>query len=65
MSISELDESGLANGVQYFDRRTGADTAVILNDYRRALWRDLKKQEAANIQRVKQMIADEVRQNCF
>jgi hypothetical protein len=30
-----------------------------------ALWRDLKKQELANIQRAKQMIAEEVRQNCF
>jgi hypothetical protein len=30
-----------------------------------AMWRDLKTQERANIQRVKQMIAEEVRQNCF
>jgi hypothetical protein len=30
-----------------------------------ALWRDLKKQEVANIKRVKQMIADEIKQNCF
>jgi len=29
------------------------------------LWRDLKRQEVANIQRVKQMIADEIKQNCF
>jgi hypothetical protein len=29
------------------------------------VWRDMKKQEAANIQRVKQMIADEIRQDCF
>jgi hypothetical protein len=29
------------------------------------MWRDLKKQEVANIQRVKQMIADEIKQNCF
>jgi hypothetical protein len=29
------------------------------------LWRDLKQQETENIRRVKQMIAEEVRQNCF
>ena len=29
------------------------------------LWRDLKRQEVDNIKRVKQMIAEEVRQNCF
>ena len=29
------------------------------------LWRDLKRQEAANVQRIKQMIAEEIRQNCF
>jgi hypothetical protein len=29
------------------------------------LWRDLKRQELDNIKRVKQMIAEEVRQNCF
>jgi hypothetical protein len=29
------------------------------------LWRDLKRQEIDNIKRVKQMIAQEVRQNCF
>lgn len=29
------------------------------------LWRELKQQEMGNIQRIKQMIADEVRQNCF
>jgi len=30
-----------------------------------ALWRDLKRQEIDNIKRVKQIIADEIRQNCF
>jgi len=30
-----------------------------------ALWRDLKKQEISNIKRVKQMISDEVREECF
>jgi hypothetical protein len=29
------------------------------------LWRDLKRQEIDNIKRIKQMIAEEVRQNCF
>lgn len=29
------------------------------------LWRDLKRQEIDNIKRVKQVIADEVRKNCF
>jgi hypothetical protein len=29
------------------------------------LWRDLKKQEVANIKLVKQMVAEEVKQNCF
>ena len=29
------------------------------------LWRDLKTQEIANIKRVKQLIAEEIRQNCF
>ena len=29
------------------------------------MWRDMKKQESANIQRVKQMIADEIKMNCF
>ena len=29
------------------------------------LWRDLKRQDMDNIERVKQMIADEIRQNCF
>jgi hypothetical protein len=29
------------------------------------MWRDLKRQEMANIKRVKQMISEEVRQNCF
>jgi len=29
------------------------------------LWRDLKRQEVANIHRVKEMIAEEIRQNCF
>ena len=29
------------------------------------MWRELKRQEITNIERVKQMIADEVRQNCF
>jgi hypothetical protein len=29
------------------------------------LWRDLKREEMANIKRVKQMISEEVRQNCF
>jgi hypothetical protein len=30
-----------------------------------ALWRDLKQQEIDNIRRVKELIAEEVRQNCF
>ncbi|MDB5313405.1 MAG: hypothetical protein JWO38_7607 [Gemmataceae bacterium] len=30
-----------------------------------ALWRDLKKQEAENIKWAKQMIAEEIKQNCF
>ena len=29
------------------------------------MWRDLKRQEMANIKRVKQMLSEEVRQNCF
>jgi len=29
------------------------------------LWRDLKRQETENIKRVKRMIAEEIRQNCF
>jgi hypothetical protein len=29
------------------------------------LWRDLKKQETDNIKRVKQIVAEEIRQNCF
>ena len=29
------------------------------------LWRDLKRQEIDNIKRVKQVIAEEIRQNCF
>jgi hypothetical protein len=29
------------------------------------LWRDLKRQEVANIKRVKQMVAEEIKQNCF
>jgi hypothetical protein len=29
------------------------------------LWRDLKRQEVENINRVKEMIAEEIRQNCF
>jgi protoheme ferro-lyase len=29
------------------------------------LWRDLKRQEIDNIRRLKQMIVEEVRQNCF
>jgi hypothetical protein len=29
------------------------------------LWRVLKRQEVSNIQRVKQMIAEEISQNCF
>ena len=29
------------------------------------LWRDLKRQETDNIKRVKQMITEEVKQNCF
>jgi hypothetical protein len=29
------------------------------------LWRELKRQEIDNIKRVKQMIAEEVKQNCF
>jgi protoheme ferro-lyase len=29
------------------------------------LWRDLKHQEIDNINRIKQMIVEEVRQNCF
>lgn len=30
-----------------------------------SLWRDLKRQEMENIKRVKQMIGEEVKQNCF
>jgi len=30
-----------------------------------AMWRELKQQEAANIKRVKQMISEEIKQNCF
>ncbi len=29
------------------------------------LWRDLKRQETDNIKRVKQMIADEIKNGCF
>jgi len=29
------------------------------------LWRELKSQEIENIRRVKQLIAEEIRQNCF
>ena len=29
------------------------------------LWRELKRQEIDNIKKVKQMISEEVRQNCF
>ena len=29
------------------------------------VWRDLKRQEVDNIKRVKQIIAEEIRQNCF
>jgi hypothetical protein len=29
------------------------------------MWRDMKRQEMANIDRVKQMIAKEIRENCF
>ena len=29
------------------------------------LWRDLKRQEIDNIKRVKQIISEEIRQNCF
>jgi len=29
------------------------------------MWRDMKRQEIANIERVKQMISEEVQQNCF
>ena len=29
------------------------------------LWRDFKRQEIDNIKKVKQMISEEVRQNCF
>jgi hypothetical protein len=29
------------------------------------LWRDLKRQEVANVKRIKQMIAEEIKQNCF
>jgi hypothetical protein len=30
-----------------------------------ALWREFKRQEVANIDRLKQMIGEEVKQNCF
>jgi len=30
-----------------------------------SMWRDLKRQETANIKRIKQMIAEEIRANCF
>ena len=29
------------------------------------LWREFKRQEVANIKRLKQLIADEIKQNCF
>jgi hypothetical protein len=29
------------------------------------LWRDLKRQEMDNIKRVKEMVSEEIRQNCF
>ena len=29
------------------------------------LWRDLKSQEVANVKRVKQLVSEEIRQNCF
>ena len=29
------------------------------------LWRDMKRQEIDNIKRVKQMVSEEIRQNCF
>ena len=29
------------------------------------MWRDLKRQELDNVKRVKQMIAQEIKQNCF
>jgi len=29
------------------------------------LWKDLKKQEEKNIQRLKQMLAEEIKNNCF
>jgi hypothetical protein len=29
------------------------------------LWRDLKRQEIDNVNRVKQMIVEEIQQNCF
>jgi len=29
------------------------------------LWRDLKRQEVSNIKRVKQMITEEIKLNCF
>jgi hypothetical protein len=29
------------------------------------MWRDLKRQEIDNIRRVKRMIAEEIKQNCF
>ena len=30
-----------------------------------ALWRDLKRQEMDNIKRVKKLVSEEIRQNCF
>jgi len=29
------------------------------------LWRELKRQDVANIERVKELIAEEIRQDCF
>jgi len=29
------------------------------------LWRDMKRQEVDNIKRVKQMVSEEIKQNCF
>jgi hypothetical protein len=29
------------------------------------MWREFKRQELANIQRLKQMVADEIQENCF
>lgn len=35
------------------------------NSQLQTLWRDLKKQEQQNVERIKELIAEEIRNNCF